>query len=272
MRRLVIFRMYNVSNLVLICDWNCDPYLQIWMCPNSGTEQCISETPGWKGLSVSISYDKSISWQCCISYIMFKLLHFFFPGLLTILLYHINVSLGSSWGQDKGHSGFDGQLGRDGRLNSLHVLRGNTTGLYLCMDDHSVPYQSVSRFSRKVYIYINCTAFQRMRKIWKLALYRMRWAQLTVRSRVVCLQDQFAWSVHRTNLHKKHSQLAFYVNLHRAVIGPSATLTGRWRPDIDLRRMLTGFNIEDYLCLFLTLSIAFEPHISGDQFHFYRVN
>ena len=37
-----------------------------------------------------------------------------------------------------------------------------------------------------------------------------------------------------------HSQLAFYVNLHRAVIGPSTTLTGRWRPDIDLRRMLTG--------------------------------
>ena len=36
------------------------------------------------------------------------------------------------------------------------------------------------------------------------------------------------------------SQLAFYVNLHRAVIGPSATLTGRWRPNIDLRRMLTG--------------------------------
>ena len=35
-------------------------------------------------------------------------------------------------------------------------------------------------------------------------------------------------------------QLAFYVNLHRAVIGPSATLTGRWRPDKDLRRMLTG--------------------------------
>ena len=37
------------------------------------------------------------------------------------------------------------------------------------------------------------------------------------------------------------SQLAFYVNLHRAVIGPSATLTGRWRPDIDLRRMLTRY-------------------------------
>ena len=40
------------------------------------------------------------------------------------------------------------------------------------------------------------------------------------------------------------SQLAFYVNLHRAVIGPSATLTGRWRPDIDLRRMLTGLLIQ----------------------------
>ena len=37
------------------------------------------------------------------------------------------------------------------------------------------------------------------------------------------------------------TQLAFYVNLHRAVSGPSATLTGRWRPDIDLRRMLTGY-------------------------------
>ena len=36
------------------------------------------------------------------------------------------------------------------------------------------------------------------------------------------------------------SKLAFYVNLHRVIIGPSATLTGRWRPDIDLRRMLTG--------------------------------
>ena len=39
------------------------------------------------------------------------------------------------------------------------------------------------------------------------------------------------------------TQLAFYVNLYRAVIGPSATLTGRWRPDIDLRRMLTGLVI-----------------------------
>ena len=39
----------------------------------------------------------------------------------------------------------------------------------------------------------------------------------------------------------EQSQLLFYVNLHRAVIGPSATLTGRWRPDIDLRRMRTNF-------------------------------
>ena len=36
------------------------------------------------------------------------------------------------------------------------------------------------------------------------------------------------------------SQSAFYVNLYRAVIGPSGQLTGRWRPDIDLRRMLAG--------------------------------
>ena len=42
------------------------------------------------------------------------------------------------------------------------------------------------------------------------------------------------------------TQLAFYVNIHRAVIGPSATLTGRWRPDIDLRRMLTGKELQEY--------------------------
>ena len=51
---------------------------------------------------------------------------------------------------------------------------------------------------------------------------------------------------------KRHSQQAFYVNLHRAVIGPSATLTGRWRPDIDLRRMLTGLTIS---CLGLLIGI-----------------
>ena len=36
------------------------------------------------------------------------------------------------------------------------------------------------------------------------------------------------------------SQSAFYVNLYRAVIGPSGYVTGRWRPDVDLRRMLAG--------------------------------
>ena len=30
------------------------------------------------------------------------------------------------------------------------------------------------------------------------------------------------------------TQLAFFINLQRAVIGPSATLTGRYRPAIDL--------------------------------------
>ena len=50
------------------------------------------------------------------------------------------------------------------------------------------------------------------------------------------------------------TQLAFYVNLHRTVIGPSATLTGRWRPDIDLRRMLIG-----YICLYQILSKYFKP-------------
>ena len=49
----------------------------------------------------------------------------------------------------------------------------------------------------------------------------------------------------RIKKHNDGTQLAFYVNLHRAVIGPSATMTGRWRPDIDLRRMLTG-KMESY--------------------------
>ena len=39
---------------------------------------------------------------------------------------------------------------------------------------------------------------------------------------------------------KPASQLAFFINLQRAVIGPSATLTGRSRSAIDLYRMLTG--------------------------------
>ena len=57
-------------------------------------------------------------------------------------------------------------------------------------------------------------------------------------------QDYIWWKLVKLFQRRRPSQLAFYVNLHRAVIGPSATLTGRWRPDIDLRRMLTGF--KDY--------------------------
>ena len=45
------------------------------------------------------------------------------------------------------------------------------------------------------------------------------------------------------------TQLAFYVNLNRAVIGPSATLTGRWRPDIDLCRLLTGYTTVRFVSL-----------------------
>ena len=50
-----------------------------------------------------------------------------------------------------------------------------------------------------------------------------------------------AWQNQHNGICKQRrlrSQLAFYVNLYRAVISPSATLTGRWQPDIDLRRML----------------------------------
>ena len=36
------------------------------------------------------------------------------------------------------------------------------------------------------------------------------------------------------------AQLAFFINVQRAVIGPSATLMGRPRLAIDLCRMLTG--------------------------------
>ena len=56
------------------------------------------------------------------------------------------------------------------------------------------------------------------------------------------------------------SQLAFYVNLHRAVIGPSATLTGRWRPDIDLRRMLTGLPKMSHLWWNLNISRVSNPY------------
>ena len=62
------------------------------------------------------------------------------------------------------------------------------------------------------------------------------------------------------------TQLAFYVNLHRAVIGQSATLTGRWRPDIDLRRMLTG-NTQVQLSVTkrLPLDVIPNPGCNKDQ-------
>ena len=56
----------------------------------------------------------------------------------------------------------------------------------------------------------------------------------------ICEQRRHRWACASGQSDQVLPQLAFYVNLHRAVIGPSATLTGRWRPDIDLRRMLTG--------------------------------
>ena len=56
------------------------------------------------------------------------------------------------------------------------------------------------------------------------------------------------------------SQLAFYVNLHRAVIGPSATLTGRWLPDIYLRRMLTGVEAAAIVMYMYLYSLAFMDH------------
>ena len=58
------------------------------------------------------------------------------------------------------------------------------------------------------------------------------------------------------------TQLAFYVNLHRAVIGPSATLAGRWRPDIDLRRMLTEWVSSLMLCVLYVLLSLFLHLVS----------
>ena len=59
------------------------------------------------------------------------------------------------------------------------------------------------------------------------------------------------------------SQLAFYVNLHRAVICPSATLTGRWRPDIDLRRMLTG--VRTMYFMYLGRHLSDTDHLSAND-------
>ena len=50
----------------------------------------------------------------------------------------------------------------------------------------------------------------------------------------------FSDVVAQTHIYLTITQSAFYVNLYRAVIGPSGYRTGRWRPDVDLRRMLAG--------------------------------
>ena len=68
--------------------------------------------------------------------------------------------------------------------------------------------------------------------------------------------------VHVTQTWIRIAQLAFYVNLHRAVIGPSATLTGRWQPDIDLRRMLTG-----WVLLYSSICVHVSCNDSSDAGH-----
>lgn len=73
--------------------------------------------------------------------------------MLTIFVVAINAKLGAGWGQDKGKSTWDLPIG--GQLNSQHVIMGNKTGLFLCMDDHSIPYQTFykndSKFSEHCY-------------------------------------------------------------------------------------------------------------------------
>ena len=73
----------------------------------------------------------------------------------------------------------------------------------------------------------------------------------------------FKWLMDHSDIHKGQfaednqrmviglTQSAFYVNLYRAVIGPSGQLTGRWRPDVDLRRMLAG-----KLVWYITVKVA----------------
>lgn len=77
--------------------------------------------------------------------------------MLTIyVLTILNATLGSSWAIDKGSSSdWDIQVPKRGQVNSLHVIMGNKTGLFLCMDNRSVPYQrhyrNDSKFSEECY-------------------------------------------------------------------------------------------------------------------------
>ena len=86
----------------------------------------------------------------------------------------------------------------------------------------------------------------------------------TMRSKLVkCDQDddyvQYSTTFEECQIRHRYSgvsqlvrsQLAFFINLQRAVIGPSATLTSRLRPAIDLCRMRTGFAAEIRKCLWV---------------------
>ena len=80
----------------------------------------------------------------------------------------------------------------------------------------------------------------RLKKISHICGQGFLWLESSVR--------RYSFSRHRSHIPNKYicrnyvitTQLAFFINLQRAVRGPSATLTGRERPAIDLYRMLTG--------------------------------
>lgn len=80
--------------------------------------------------------------------------------MLTIFVVNIiRMKLDASWAQNKGQSPWDiPSSANNGQfLDSRHVIMGNKTGLYLCMDDNSVPYQTLykndSRFKEHCYFH-----------------------------------------------------------------------------------------------------------------------
>ena len=90
----------------------------------------------------------------------------------------------------------------------------------------------------------SCIILLKRRQDAKLIL---SWPSVTVRHlQEFYIMDGRTRPIRKPSLtsYKLLTQLAFYVNLHRTIIGPSATLTGRWWPDIDLRRMLTGKGLQ----------------------------
>lgn len=66
------------------------------------------------------------------------------------------MKLDASWAQNKGQTLWD-IPSSEGKLDSRHVIMGNKTGLYLCMDDNSVPYQTLykndSKFKEHCYFH-----------------------------------------------------------------------------------------------------------------------